>query len=515
MQRLVTAAEMRAIDVRAISDFGISGTTLMENAGKRIFQTMERVLYPLAGRRVLVVCGRGNNGGDGFVTARLLLQHGVLVSCGLLGELAGLTGDAHAAAQRLESAGLAIQQIATEEQFRRLLSRHDTVVDAIFGTGLNSSPRGLAAAAISAINDSGATVIAADIPSGIDSDTGAAYEPAVRAHHTVTMGLAKLGLWLYPGRSLSGQIHLAEIGFPADLTGTAGNAFLVEKSDIRSLLPPRPPHGHKGTFGTALIVAGSGNYSGAACLCALASVRAGAGLVRLAIPQSLGPEVTAAALEPVKLLLPETDTRTISAAALDVILHAMATADAIAVGPGLSTEPEVSSLLQELIPRLNRPAVIDADAINALAGAPELLRRLPERTVITPHPGEMARLLKIPAAEVNRSRVEIARRFATEYHSVVVLKGAATVIASADGRVFINPTGNNGLGSGGTGDILTGLIAGFLAQKSTELNAAIAAVFLHGLAADIGAAALTPYCLSAHDLLEYLPRAFCSILEGA
>lgn len=514
MQRLLTAAEMRAVDRRAISEFGISGTTLMENAGRRIFETMERVLNPLTGRRVLVVCGRGNNGGDGFVTARLLFQHGVTVSCALLGEITVLAGDARAAADRLQNAGLPIQEISTEDQIKRLVSNHDVIVDAIFGTGLNSAPRGLAAAAINAINGSDTTVFAADIPSGVDSDTGAAYEPAVRAHHTVTMGMAKLGLWLYPGRTLAGQVHVAEIGFPKELTSSVGNTFLVEKSDIRPLLSPRPPDGHKGTFGTVLVIAGSGNFSGAACLCALACVRSGAGLVRLAIPKSLGPEVTAAALEPVKLLLPETAERTISTAALDQLLQAAGTADAIAIGPGLSTHAEVYSLVLQLLPKLSQPVVIDADAINALATAPELLDRLPERTVITPHPGEMARLLKISAGEVNSCRVEISRRFAVEHRCVVVLKGAATAIASPDGSLFINPTGNNGLGSGGTGDVLTGLIAGLLAQGSPTLHAAIVATFLHGLAADIGAAELTQYCLSAHDLLNYLPVAFRSVIAN-
>ncbi|MEO0074006.1 MAG: NAD(P)H-hydrate dehydratase, partial [candidate division WOR-3 bacterium] len=497
----------------AITDYGISGTTLMENAGRRIVETMERVLNPLTGRRVLVICGRGNNGGDGFVTARLLSEHGVPVSCVLIGELASLTGDARAAADRLQNAGVSIREASTEEEIRQLVRTHNVIVDAIFGTGLNSAPRGLAAAAITAINTSRAVVIAADIPSGVDSDTGTACEPAVRAHHTVTMGLAKLGLWLYPGRVLSGQVHVAEIGFPAELIDSAGNAFLIEKSDIPSFLPPRPPDGHKGTFGTALIVAGSGSFSGAACLCALACVRAGAGLTRLAIPRSLGPEVTAAALEPVKLLLPETEERTLSSAALPEILAASEAADAVAIGPGLTVQPEVRSLTIQLIPRLNKPLVIDADAINALATAPDLLNRLPQRAVITPHPGEMARLLGISAAEVNRLRVDIARRFAAEHRCVVVLKGAATVIASPDNRVFVNPTGNNGLGSGGTGDVLTGFITGLLAQGSPELNAAIAATFLHGLAADLGATELTQYCLTASDLLGYLPRAFSSVIE--
>ncbi|MBM3314590.1 NAD(P)H-hydrate dehydratase, partial [candidate division WOR-3 bacterium] len=373
----------------------------------------------------------------------------------------------------------------------------------------------LAGDAIRLVNDSGARVFAVDVPSGVDSDTGATHDPAVRAQHTITMGLAKVGLWLYPGRALAGRVHVADIGFPAPLLADGARTYLVGDADVRQRLPPRPPDGHKGTFGTALIVAGSRGFSGAACLSAQAAVRSGVGLVRLAVPRALGDVVSTRTLEPVKLVLPQTYNEVLGFNALDPLLEASAQADAVAVGPGISTDPEVRKLVLELLPGVEKPLVVDADGLNNLVGALGVLDDLKAPAVLTPHPGELGRLLGTSAADINARRVEVARDFAGRHRCILVLKGAATVVAEPQGRVFVNPTGNSGLGSGGTGDVLTGLLTGLIAQGVPPLDAAIVAVFLHGRAADIAAAEVTEYCLCASDLLDYLPRAFRSVLDPA
>lgn len=505
---------MKEIDRRAIEEWGLNGLVLMENAGRAVVDSITEELGSPAGRRFTVVCGKGNNGGDGFVVARHLANRGAEVTCLLLGKIAELRGDARTNAEILSRSGLAIHEMSDAEALDRTLTPAPVIIDAIFGTGLSSAPRGIFARAIDTINRSGAYIVSIDCPSGVDTDTGQVFAPAITADLTVTMCLPKYGLILYPGKLHTGKLRIADIGIPRHLLSSIADTFLLDLEAVQNLLPRRRPDGHKGTFGTALVIAGSRGYSGALCLALEAALRAGAGLVRAAFPKSLSPIVEARVLEAVKHPLPETPEGTIAYEALPPLLELAAAAESVAIGPGLSTHPETRKLVLEFLARIAEPVVIDADALNSLAGEPALLKRSRAPMVLTPHPGELSRLLGKPTAELNSDRIEVARRFAREFNCVLVLKGAPTVIAEPGGRVFVNSTGNSGLGSGGTGDVLTGLIAGLLAQGATPPDAAQAGVFLHGLAGDLAAETLTEYALAARDLLEFLPRAFKRVLGG-
>jgi NAD(P)H-hydrate epimerase len=555
----------------------------MENAGRAVVEFMEKHLDNLAGTQPMVVCGKGNNGGDGFVVTRLLLAKGAKPDCVLLGSYSELSGDALANYQRLKDAGFPVREVpegdcpkekgkvtmaksghssfplstlpgtvpkaggglsphgdCPQNSLESLFQDRKVIVDAIFGTGLTRAPSGIAAEAITLINQSGAYVVAVDLPSGLHSDTGVPYDPTVRADLTVTMALPKLGLWLYPGRAYAGTVEVADIGLPeGDCEGTVpevlrrglspkpdgdcpqnpktaedGQTYLLDSDHVRSLIPARRPDGHKGTFGTALIIAGSRGFSGAAILAGRAAVRSGCGLVHLAIPSGIADIVESCVTEAVKTSLPQTESEAISPAALELLLELSADADAIAIGPGIGTDRRTRDLELAFLAEVEKPTVVDADGINNLAGRPDLLGCACAGLVLTPHPGEFSRLTGLKPEEINADRIGVSRRFATGRKVVLVLKGASTVVAAPDGRVFVNPTGNSGLASGGTGDVLTGLITSLMAQGMSPLDAACAGVFLHGLAADIAVQSLTEYCLAAGDLPGYLCKAFAAVLMG-
>lgn len=509
---LVSGSVMKAIDQKAIEIWGISGLVLMENAGRAVVDSIEEEVGSVEGKRFVIVCGKGNNGGDGFVITRHLLNRGAKVDCLLLGELSQLKGDARTNAVILQNAGITIRETTKLDEISPIISTAPFIVDAIFGTGLSAPPTGIFAQTIQLINQSSAYVISVDLPSGLDADTGKVFEPTVKAHLTITMGIPKYGLILYQGKSFAGKLRIADIGIPKSLIEQQADTFLVTESDIRQILPRRRPDGHKGTFGTCLVIAGARGYSGAACLTAMAAIRAGAGLVRVAFPQSLAPIIEARVIEPVKHPLPETTDATLSLDAASPILDLAADATSIAIGPGISTHQETKKLIREILPQLNKPMVIDADAINNLVDAEETLKQCSAPLILTPHPGELSRLIGVAPNEINNRRIEIARETARNFNCVLVLKGAPTVIATPQGKVFVNNTGNSGLGSGGTGDVLTGLIAGLLAQGASPLDASLIGVFLHGKTADIAAQELTEYCLIAGDLLQFLPRAFAELV---
>jgi len=535
MQELDRRATAAPSDGGRPGQHGIPGLTLMENAGRGVVECMEKHLGNLAGTQPLVVCGKGNNGGDGFVVTRLLLAKDAKPDCILLGRASDLSGDALTNYKRLADSGFVVREVTEGDCPRTgtvpsalepLFQDRKVVIDAIFGTGLSRAPSGLAAEAITLINHSGSYVVSIDLPSGLQSDTGMPYEPCIRADLTVTMALPKLGLWLYPGRALAGTVEVTDIGMPESLvgdcprTGTVpkageeGVCYLLDTAHVRSLLPRRPPDGHKGTFGTALIVAGSRGFSGAAVLAGRAAVRSGCGLVNLAFPDGIGDIVGSTVTEAVKTPLPQTESEALSPAGLELLLEASGNAAAVAIGPGIGTDHRTQKLELGFLADVDKPIVIDADGINNLVGRLALLSRAKTPMVLTPHPGEFARLTGLKTAEINSDRVGVSRRFATERKVVLVLKGASTVVAAPDGTVFVNPTGNSGLASGGTGDVLTGLITGLMAQGMSPLDAACAGVFLHGLAADIAVQSLTEYCLAAGDLPDFLPQAFAAVMKG-
>ncbi|OYD16700.1 hypothetical protein CH330_02010 [candidate division WOR-3 bacterium JGI_Cruoil_03_51_56] len=513
MQRLVTGRQMKSLDRLAIDELGIPGIMLMENAGRSVVDSLESAKGTLSNRVIAVICGKGNNGGDGFVVARHLGNRGAHPFCFLLAKIKDLKSDALTNAKILLNAGIGISEISKPEELTGIFDHADIIVDAIFGTGLASAPRGIYADTIRLINQSGCFVTSVDVPSGVNADTGELLDPAVRADLTVTMALPKYGLMLYPGRECIGRLVVADIGIPYHLLTKDADTFLLDKNHIHTILPPRPASGHKGTFGTAVLVCGARGFSGAACLAGAAAVRSGCGLVKLAVPKGIADIVESRLTEAVKVPLPQTEAETIAPQARDTILKHAFSAGCIAVGPGITTHPETRKAFQELLPELTCPILIDADGINNLAGNLDLLAKLKAPVVLTPHPGEFARLTNQSPQNINADRINISRSFARKYKVVLVLKGAPTVVAATTGKVYVNPTGNSGLGSGGTGDVLTGLLSGLIAQGMEPLDAAKAAVFLHGLAADIAVKELTEYSLSAGDLIDFLPDAFRQVSE--
>jgi len=511
--RIVTSSEMRQIDQTAESKYRIPSIILMENAGIGVCNVIEEYFSELSDLKVLIVCGKGNNGGDGFVIARHLLNRGAHVAVARFGDKQELKGDAKINLQILEHGFLKAIQINRISQLKKLMSdfNPEVVIDAIFGTGFSGPPKGIHAEVIKFINLQPTFTIAVDISSGVSADDGSVPGEAITADATATMGFLKRGHLLFPGRSYSGDIWITDIGIPVNKIGAEGNTFLIDSEMVRNALPKRLAEGHKGTFGTALILAGARGFSGAAALTSLAALRSGAGLVKLGVPEAIINPIEKKVTEVVKFALPQTPAQTFAFSGLELILKQVKNANVLAIGPGITTNRETQKLELEILKQVKIPVVIDADGLNNLTR--KTLKKIKTPLVLTPHPGELSRLIGKSPAEINAQRIDIGRHYAKEFNSVLVLKGAPTVISSSDGKVFVNPTGNNGLGSGGSGDVLTGIITGFIAQGSSLLNAAIAGVYLHGLAADLAVGEKTEYALVASDLLKYLPKAFKEILE--
>jgi len=511
--RLVTNAEMKKIDGWAIRKFGLSGPVLMENAGRGCVEVLEKYFDP-ANLKVLVVCGKGNNGGDGFVIARHLCNRHASVKTVLLERENELKGDALRNLRLLKNARNEIITASRVSQLRVLTQvfHPDVIIDAVFGTGFSGIPQGLYAQAIDLMNESDAFILSVDIPSGINGNDGKCTKRCVIADATATMCLPKRGHYLFPGRAFCGELHVIDIGIPYSLIDD-GFPRTVEYDDISSLLPFRPPDGNKGTFGNILVIAGARGFGGAAAMASLAALKAGAGLVRLAAPRGVVDSLEGKLLEVVKVPLEQTEEETISPPAVETLKPFLKSSTAIVVGPGITTNPETTIFLEELLSMVNVPCILDADAINIIAQNPRIMKKIRAPVIMTPHPGELARLIKSTPRQINNERFDIAIECAGKFNCVLVLKGAPTVIAAPDGAVYVNTTGNSGLASAGTGDVLVGLISGFVAQRQSLLNAAMTGVFMHGLAADLAIEEGSEYALTAADLLEYLPRAFNYLLR--
>ena len=513
MRPVFTADEMRAVDRRAITELGIPGVTLMENAGRGAADVVAAMLRTLGsrGRRtapVAVVCGKGGNGGDGFVLARALQRRGVRSRVLLAFPPAEVHGDAALKFCALRRAGIPARVIDDEGALRTALAEASIVVDALLGIGARGAPSGPVARAIEAINRAGRPVVALDVPSGIDADGGPPAGPAVRASVTVTFAGLKRGLLVFPGAGYAGDVRVVPIGVPAAEVSRSITTFLLEAGDVAPHFPPRARDAHKGTYGHLLVVAGSIGKTGAAALAAMAAMRSGSGLVTVATPESQQPIVAGLAREPMTAPLPETPAGTLALAAHDALVHLGLARDAVAIGPGLGLEAQTQEVVRRLARDLARPMAIDADGLTALAGHLHLLREARGPRCLTPHPGEMARMLGVKVEDVQRDRIETVRAFSSRYRVHCVLKGATSVIGAPDGRVFLNPTGNPGMASGGTGDVLTGILGGFLARGMDACAALCAAVYIHGLAGDLAAARVGEEALVASDVVEALPQAF-------
>ncbi len=510
--RVVTAAQIDELDRRATEECGIPAASLMETAGRRVAQVAEVLLRAPGGRRVLVLAGKGNNGGDGLVAARYLRSAGVDVRVLLASPEGDVSGEPARVQASAAKAGVTILSVAAAHLVEEM-AQADLIIDALFGTGFRGPVRGQAAALIEAANRSGKPIVAVDVPSGLQADTGQWEGPCIRATATVTMGLPKIGLLLYPGAEMAGTVYVADIGYPAPLREDASvPTHLVTSEMIRVLLPARRPDTHKGTYGRVLIVAGSMGFTGAAVLATLGALRTGAGLVVVGVPQSIYAIIASKVTEGMPTPLPDAG-GALAPEALGKVEELAAGADVIAIGPGLSRAPGVARVVDGLLTG-SHPLVIDADALNVLTDRTGALERVHAPAVLTPHPGELGRLTGMSAAEIQRDRLMAARSAATKFRSVVVLKGARTVVATPEGEVFIVPTGNPGMATGGMGDVLTGAVAALIGQGVPPAQAAYAAAYLHGLAADLIAQDRGMVGMLASEVADQLPRAIQRVQAG-
>jgi ADP-dependent NAD(P)H-hydrate dehydratase / NAD(P)H-hydrate epimerase len=501
---------MRRLDERATRELGIPGATLMENAGRGAADAVLAWLAS-AGRaprasRVAIVCGKGGNGGDGFVVARWLKRRGVRCDVLLAAPAADVRGDAAAKLRDLRKAGM--RPVPVTPTTLATLRRADLIVDALLGTGARVAADGLVATAIDAINAAGRPVLALDVPSGLPADGGSPQGPVVRADATVTFAGLKRALVVPPGRELAGRISVVDIGVPAAEVTRGITTFGLEAADVARHFPRRDRTAHKGSYGHLLVLAGSLGKTGAAALAADGALRSGAGLVTIATAASQQPIVAGLVLEAMTAALEEGAPGVIGQRAWPALLELLHGRDAVALGPGLGLDAEVQDVARRLVGEARVSMVVDADALTALVGHLEVLDKAPAPRCLTPHPGEMGRLLGLPVAEIQRDRITIARDFARAHRVFLVLKGAVSVIATPDGTVRLNPTGNPGMASGGTGDVLTGITGAFLARGLSAGDALASAVYLHGLAGDVAAERMGEESLVARDVIAALPEAF-------
>ncbi len=506
--KLLTANEMRELDRQAIEEYKLPGIVLMENAGQATAVQIEEHFAELWPGPVLIVAGKGNNGGDGYVIARHLMNLGWDVSVLVLAAHEAIQGDARI---NLDVLTRSFAEIYFAEDADSLFSVLDVVdvptliVDALIGTGLASEVTGLYADVINWINGAEASVVSVDIPSGVDATNGQLQGLAVYADLTVTFAEAKVGHVLRPASDCVGDLIVVDIGIPIQLSEQhPASHFFVDAEMASSLVPYRPESGHKGTFGHLLTIAGSPGKTGAAVLASEAGLRAGAGVSTLACPASLNPILEVKLTEVMTSLLADKDGEIVPDA-LSGALLACHEKQAIVIGPGLGAGKGTHALVEGLLPQLTQPVVVDADGLNVLSLCLDSLKKRAGATILTPHPGEMARLLGCTVAEIEADRLTVATDFAREYNVILVLKGAPTVIATPDGKIFINGSGNPLLASGGTGDVLAGLIGGFLCQGCPPDVATVLAVFLHGAAADRLAEANGDAGVLASELLEIIP----------
>jgi len=507
--KVLTSTQMKEIDRTTIEEIGILGTILMENAGKQIFKKLREKFPKLSKEKIVIVAGKGNNGGDGFVVARHLYNQGANPYVLLLASKGEVRGDAAVNLKKAEKIGIKVNEVCSPKGWKlqkEKISQATLLVDAIFGTGLVKPAQGLYVDVIEEINKSKAYKIAVDIPSGLSSDTFQIIGPCVRADLTVTLAAPKVSQVFPPAEEYVGELVVADIGVPSSLFDDEKLKLeLVEKKTILPYFRRRRKDTHKGTYGHLFIVSGSLGKTGAAAMAGKAALKMGAGLVTVGTPESCLPIVARSMDELMTEPLAETQEKTISHEALKKVLSLLEGKDALMIGPGISTNKSTAEFVLSLMPKINVPSVVDADALNILASKPETIKSLRQPAVLTPHPGEFARLLNISTREVVERKLELAPQFAEEYGVYLVLKAYRTITATPEGKVFINPTGNPGMATAGSGDVLSGMIASMIVQEKNLLGAVLAAIYIHGLSGDIGAKKLGEKALTAGDIIRYLP----------
>jgi len=495
--KLVSVEEMKEMEVRS-ADFGISTSQLMEQAGQKVAEVMAR-RWKMAGKKVLILVGPGNNGGDGLVAARHLDKMGAKVTlCLWKRDPSGV--------ENLTKKRLPVIYFDDPSAKEELFSA-DLIVDALLGTGRTRPLEDKLAQFLGQVRETGCPLIAVDLPTGLAANTGQVDQACLRASLTITLGLGKWGLFLFPGTEYAGEVEVVDIGIPKELAAKA-SGHLLSSEEVKSLLPSRPPYAHKGTFGKLMVWAGSANYAGAAYLACMGAARVGTGLVTLAAARSLQPIFAAKFIEITTFPLPEAEAEIPDKKAEEAIIDSLEGGyKALLIGPGLGQHPSVVELVQSLISRVKVPVVVDADGLNALAKRSDWWKLFSSTAVLTPHVGEASRLSGLTLEEIAADRVGLAKKWAAQWSQVVVLKGARAVIAAPSGKVALSPFANAGLASAGTGDVMAGAIAGFLAQGLKPFEAACLGSFVHGLAGEIVRGELGDTGMLAGDVLAALPRA--------
>jgi hydroxyethylthiazole kinase-like uncharacterized protein yjeF len=508
--KVATAEEMQELDRKSIETYRIPGIILMENAGRGAAEVICEAFPDIRNKKTAIIAGKGNNGGDGFVIARYLLNQGNAVRVYLLTDPKGLRGDAETnfnIFHRMKGEVVPVPSSKDYIKVKKEIEKFDLLIDGIFGTGLDAEVRGYYREVIDHLNTIQKPLVAIDIPSGLDANTGKPLGTAVRASLTITFGLPKVGHLLPPGIDYVGKVKVIDIGIPRRLIEEEKiPTSLLEKEEIRKWLSiPRNPNTHKGDYGHLLVIAGSVGKTGAAAMACQAALRVGAGLVTLAVPKSLNAIMEMKLTEVMTEPLPETAKQTLSLRAFATIARLCENKKAVVIGPGLGTFKETQSLVLKLIKTLDLPIILDADGLTALATQPKTLPIKNRSFILTPHPGEMARLIRSQVKDVLENRIGLSRNFSQSQHVHLVLKGHPTLIATPKGEVFINPTGNPGMASGGTGDVLTGMIGGLVCQGFDILTSVQIAVYIHGLAGDEVAREIGEKSLIATDIIERVP----------
>ena len=502
--------QMRAMDRAAIEEYGISEEVLMENAGHAAFAVLEN-MEAMRGRRFMVFCGLGNNGGDGFVVARKIHSAGGMPTVMILGDAERFRGAARLNLDIIRRLPVAIRQLDSTTGLSVELAHCAAVIDAIFGTGLTRDVTGLHQEVIEAVNACGKPVLSLDIPSGVEGNTGQILGCAIRATHTVSFGLPKIGNLIYPGFALGGRLHVSHISFPLALQQSDELKIAINNPPP---LPQRSDTGHKGSFGQALFIAGAAGYLGAPYFSAMSYLKAGGGYSRLAAPAAITPFIAMKGSEIVFLPQQSTVMGSIALSNRGTLLQLANGLDMTVIGPGLSLETETQQLARDLIASIERPLLIDGDGITAICQTPDLVRQRRAPTVLTPHMGEMSRLTGQSIEALERDRIGNVQRAAADLNAFIVLKGAHTLIGCPDGRVFINLSGNSGMASAGSGDVLTGTIAAMHGLGLSLEQAVCKGVFLHGAAGDLAALRQGEDGMTAQDILNLLPQALKHDRQG-
>lgn len=510
--RIGTAQEVRQLDSLVISQYGVQQCVLMDNAAVAARQVIDEC-WKVRASKVLIVCGTGNNGGDGFALARHLHARGAYLTVLLIGDALRFSEGAKLHYETAQKLPIKILTIDNTDAYSPLsqfdFSPFDLIVDALLGTGLSRVLDGHMASLVKKINRCDTPVLSLDIPSGINADTGEVLGSAIEADVTVSFGILKRGNLLYPGYTFGGKLYYSDISFPPEVINDDSLTLL---ENTPPLLPERNPAGYKGSFGKICVIGGSSQYRGAPALVASAALRAGAGYIRVAVPSEIAAQVFSFVPEAIILSMNSSEGFLGSEHCRELLEYA-SQSDITVLGPGLSTCPDSIRLARKLIPEVESPLVLDGDALTAVAGRDELCKNRKYPTILSPHSGEMARLLGVSVREVELNRISIALEAAKKYQSIVILKGAHSIIAAPSGESWMNLTGNSGMGTAGSGDVLSGLVAALLVTGSTPLHGTRLGVYLHGLAGDIVAKEKGETGLMAHDIVEHIPEAMCIFSE--